>query len=276
MFGWNIWAPSSVTGTMIEIPARAPGLAANLWIHVGLNTTDWVDLSSLGTVEANWNRTTLFATVGVEPGDIPVASVGCIGLAGIQRQEQGIFDSDTWGLALDSLAPSSPGSLEFVGDLATAGLSWPGGIWFLADILVLRASLIPPVPVPYGTYPPPSHHWKWLEEYVSLVRDLRNLTRDQLILLRRLNTELGEALASDEPWKLEGAGEGGSLPTPIVKPARVSLKITGQAAAGSAPRTPQRPSLPEGTQAPAGAESKEAARPASRPRKRKMGKPPQG
>ena len=40
MFGWNVWTTVETMGTSIQIPARAPGLPANLWIHYAFNQTD--------------------------------------------------------------------------------------------------------------------------------------------------------------------------------------------------------------------------------------------
>jgi hypothetical protein len=166
------------------------------------------------------------ALLAVEPGDISVASLCLVGLAGIHREKQGIFDSNIWGTALNSLSPVAPGALEFAGDFATAGKSWPGGVWMLADVLVLRPSLIQPVPVPYGTYPPPSHHWIWpFQKYVELIQNIQHLTSDQLKLLRRLNLEMQDLLASDDLQNTEGPLR------PTIKPAKVSLRIASSATA---------------------------------------------
>lgn len=220
--------PPSATGTMIEIPARAPGLAANLWLHIGMNATNWEGFPSQGVSQRSWSRSTLYATIGVEPGDIPVASTCCVGLSGMHREEQGIFDSDTWGLALDSMTPMAPGALEFAGDLATAGKAWPGGIWLLADVMVLRPSLIPPVPVPYGTYPSKSHRWNWpFEKYVELIKKFRYLTNEEMKLLRRLNTELQDVLTSGELEKVAAVSNPESFhQQPTIKRANVSFKIS--------------------------------------------------
>jgi hypothetical protein len=226
MFGWDIWVPPSTAGTSIEIPARAPGSPANLWIHFAMNATEWSGFPSEGVSQGDWSRSTIMAEVFVEPGDIPVASVCCIGLAGIHREQQGIFDSSTWGAALDSMAPVAPGALQFSGGFATAGKSWPGGIWLLADVLVLRPSLIPPVPLPYGTYPPPSPHWIWpFQKYVQLIGNIQHLTSDQLTLLRRLNLELQDLLASYDLRKTEASQR------PVTRPAKLSLKIATPASA---------------------------------------------
>lgn len=222
--GWTIWVPpatmSATTGTSIEIPVRAPGLPANLWIHFAVDQTDWGGFPSEGVSQGDWTRSTIIGEVPLESGDIPVASLGCIGLAGIRRETQGIFDSSVWGVALDSFAPTSPGALSFSGDFARAGKSWPGGIWLLADVLVLRPSLIPPVPIPYGTYPPPSHHWNWqVEKYINLVRNIQHLTSDQMMLLRRLNIELQELLVSDDSEKTDVSQR------PKIKAAKLSLRM---------------------------------------------------
>ena len=121
MFGWNVWTTVETMGTSIQIPARAPGLPANLWIHYAFNQTDWSDFPSNGELRSDWSRTTVMGGVGVEPGDIPVASLCCLGIAGIQRETQGIFDTDDWGVAFDTFAPSAPASLQFVGEMATSG-----------------------------------------------------------------------------------------------------------------------------------------------------------
>lgn len=218
--GFNIWIPPANTGTMIEIPVRAPGLPANLWIHIAANETDWNGFPSEGVSEGDWKRATIMAEVTLEPGDTPVASLGCIGLAGIHRETQDIFDSSVWGLALDSFSPLGKASLTFSGDFATAGKSWPGGIWFLADILALRPSQIQPIPAPYGSYPTPSQMKFPFGQYLQLVRTIRQLTKDQMMLLRRLNGELQEVLASSDPQKTD-VSEGIK-----VKRANLSFKMT--------------------------------------------------
>ena len=204
-------------GTSIQIPARAPGLPANLWIHYAFNQTDWSDFPSNGKSRSDWSRTTVMGGVGVEPGDIPVASLCCLGIAGIQRETQGIFDTDDWGVAFDTFAPSAPASLQFVGEMATSGKCWPGGIWVAADVLVLRPSLIPAVPVPYGTYPAPSSRLKWgFEAYIALVRKFPHLTGDERKQLRQMNIELEELLDADDHQSLAELREADSQARKII------------------------------------------------------------
>ena len=263
MFGWNVWTTVETMGTSIQIPARAPGLPANLWIHYAFNQTDWSDFPSNGELRSDWSRTTVMGGVGVEPGDIPVASLCCLGIAGIQRETQGIFDTDDWGVAFDTFAPSAPASLQFVGEMATSGKCWPGGIWVAADVLVLRPSLIPAVPVPYGTYPAPSSRLKWgFEAYIALVRKFPHLTGDERKQLRQMNIELEELLDADDHQSLA------ELEKPTVKPAKLSLQIipTGSLAGrtASAIGTPPSAKAPQ----PKAAEKKEPA-PAPKPRPRR-------
>jgi hypothetical protein len=227
-FGWNIWLPSSAVGTTLEIPARAPGLPANLWIHVAVDTTNWGGFPQ-GTANSDWKRSIVTVELNVEPGDTPVASVCCMGLAGVRREEQGLFDSDDWGVALDSLGPAGPAALSFFGDFAVAGKSWAGGIWVLADILVLRPSLIPPVPLPYGTYSQSSNPFTWHpDKYVHLVKNIKGLTNDQMTELRRLNGELQSLLDARESQKTD-------LARPSIKTTSVSLKVMKSDNAGSGP-----------------------------------------
>jgi hypothetical protein len=263
MFGWNVWTTVETMGTSIQIPARAPGLPANLWIHYAFNQTDWGGFPSNGESRSDWSRTTIMGGVGVEPGDIPVASLCCLGIAGIQRETQGIFDTDDWGVAFDTFAPSAPASLQFVGEMATSGKCWPGGIWVAVDVLVLRPSLIPAVPVPYGTYPAPSNRLKWpFETYIALVRNFPRLTGDERKQLRRMNIELEELMDADDQALAEPEKT-------AVKLAKLSLQIipTANLADRTAPAigTPPSANAPQ----PKAAEKKEPARPAPKPRPRR-------
>ena len=220
-------------GTSIQIPARAPGLPANLWIYYAFNQTDWSDFPSNGELRSDWSRTTVMGGVGVEPGDIPVASLCCLGIAGIQRETQGIFDTDDWGVAFDTFAPSAPASLQFVGEMATSGKCWPGGIWVAADVLVLRPSLISAVPVPDGTYPAPSSRLKWgFEAYIALVRKFPHLTGDERKQLRQMNIELEELLDADDHQSLA------ELEKPTVKPENYRCRSYPREALPAGPRQP--------------------------------------
>jgi hypothetical protein len=261
MAGWNIYQ-SETTGQSIEIPARAPGSPANLWIHFAFNATNWSGAPT-DPQSSDWRRQQLVAILNLEPGDIPIAGLGCVGVAGIQRDTQGLFNTDDWGVAFDTFAPAAPGSVEFVGDMAVLGKCWPFGIWLAVDLLVLRPSLIPPVPIPYGTYPTRKIRWDWpVQTYIGLVSNIAHLTGDQRKELRRMNRELEELLAADEPSLVEPD-------KPVVKRAKLSLQMipTGNLARWTAPAI----GIPSSATAsePKAAEKKKPATPARKPRPRR-------
>jgi hypothetical protein len=144
----NIYVSEAV-GQSIEIPVRAPGFPANLRIHFAFNATNWSGAPT-GPVDSDWRRQTLTAPLALEPGDGPIASLGCVGVAGIQRDTQGLGNTDNWGVAFDTFAATPPALLQFAGDMAVLGHCWPYDLWLSFDVLVLRPSLIPPVPIPYA------------------------------------------------------------------------------------------------------------------------------
>jgi hypothetical protein len=128
---------------------------------------------------------------------------------------------------------------------------------------VLRPSLIPAVPVPYGTYPAPSNRLKWgFEEYIALVRRFPHLTSDQRKDLRRMNIELEELLDADDQLLAESE-------KPAVKPAKLSLQIipTANLAGRTAPAIGKPPSA--NAPQPMAVEKQQPAKPAPKPRARR-------
>jgi hypothetical protein len=261
MVDWYI-DESEATGQSIEIPARAPGSPANLWIHFAFNSTNWSGAPT-APQPSDWRRQQLTGILNLEPGDIPITSLGCVGVAGIQRDTQGLGNTDNWGVAFDTFAATPPGLLHFAGDMAVLGHCWPYNLWLSFDVLVLRPSLIPPVPIPYGTYPTRKSRWDWpVQTYIGLVSNIAHLTGDQRKELRRMNRELEELLDADEPPFVEPD-------KPVVKRAKLSLQMipTGNLARRTAPAI----GIPSSatTSQPKAAEKKRPATPARKPRPRR-------
>lgn len=257
----NIFVSEAI-GQSIEVPVRAPGSPANLWIHFAFNATNWSG-APIGPVESDWRRQTLMAPLALEPGDVPIASLGCVGVAGIQRDTQGLGNTDDWGVAFDTFAATPPALLEFFGDMAVLGHCWPYGLWVSFDVLVLRPSLIPAVPVPYGTYPAPSNRFKWsFETYINLVRKFPRLTGDERKQLRQMTIELEDLLDADERSVAEPE-------KPAIKPAKLTLQIipTANLAGRTQPAIGTPPSASEPR--PRAAEKKQPAKPPPKPRPRR-------
>jgi hypothetical protein len=249
-------------GQSIEIPIRAPGSPANLWIHYAFNSVNWSGAPT-GPQSSDWRRQSLTAPLAVEPGDVPIASLGCVGVAGIQRDTQGLGNTDNWGVAFDTFAATPPALLQFAGDMAVLGHCWPYNLWLSFDVLVLRPSLIPAVPIPYGTYPTRKIRWDWpFQTYIGLVSNIAHLTGDQIKQLRRMNIELQELLDADDTSLAEPE-------KPTVKRAKMSLRMipTADLAGRTPPAIGPQPSA--NAPQPKAAEIKKPATPPRKPRPRR-------
>lgn len=174
---------SSLPISSVEIPVRSPTLPINLWIRTSWIGADWSDFPS-DTRNANWRGmpTTIYQQISA--GDTVLAGQATVSVAAVKREEQGIFDTDDWGVAFDELAPlaqpvEGPGIVQFLGHGAILGKSWPTGVAITTDLLVLRSSLIPAKAPPYG------HRAKTIE-ISDVIRDHPNVTES----LRQLNADL--------------------------------------------------------------------------------------
>jgi len=241
----GVWSPSQpvIAGWKLEVPARAPGLAANLWVHFAGNTSDSAGFPPVLS-DAEWHRGPLYAYVPVAPNDTVLAGLASVAIAGAKREETGLFNSDDWGLAVESLAPLQtpivgPTTAVFVGQMATLGNCWPVGLWLVADLLVLRSSIVPAVPPVHGTYPKVPGYMRPFGSLRDLAGQLVHLANQQSDVLRKLVTEIEAGVRIEE-----GARSGATqLPSvsntsaPVAQPTTVRLSLgprLSQRAASSA------------------------------------------
>jgi hypothetical protein len=156
-----IWQPdnAAVEGWMIEVPVRSPNLPVNLWVHWSGLATNWAGFPPVLT-DGDWHRVFGILTVPVPDGDTVLAGQGSLSIASAHREETSLFNTDDWGMALDSVGVL-PSPVQGVGNVllptsfAVLGNCWPVAVALNVDLLVLRTSLIPATAQPYGQRPKP-------------------------------------------------------------------------------------------------------------------------
>ena len=157
----QVWAPdSNARDVLLEIPIRTPHSPANLWIHWSGLAADWAGFPP-DVKTGDWHRAPGIVTVPVHAGDKVIAGQASVAISAAHREEQGLLRTDDWGMAIDSVVPISghvegPGTVVFAASFATLGNCWPVGVTLTIDLLVLRSSLLPITPPPYGDPPKPT------------------------------------------------------------------------------------------------------------------------
>jgi hypothetical protein len=154
---FNIWTPDDSQAAPLEIPIRTPHSPANLWVHWSGLCADWAGFPPTAK-NGDWHRGPGLITAVVNAGDKVLAGQASLGLSSAHREEQGLFDTDDWGMAIDSVVPltgtiEGPGAVSFAVSFATLGNCWPVGVALTVDLLILRSSLVPATPAPYGEPP---------------------------------------------------------------------------------------------------------------------------
>jgi hypothetical protein len=201
-----VWYPDPhpIDGWMTEVPIRSASLPANLWVHWSGICKDWEGFPQ-GTQNGDWHSAGGILTGAVAAGDTVVAGQASLSLAGAHREEQGLFDTDDWGMALDSVGRLAvpivgPASAVFGIALRTRGLCWPVAVAATIDLLVLREALIPATPTPYGQRPPPRRivGRDKLVLHDAYTRELEGLS-DRTKVLKQLLKELDDEPAVAAP-----------------------------------------------------------------------------
>jgi hypothetical protein len=194
-------------GWLLEVPIRASGLPVNLWVHWSGLTANWPPYFFGGTQNSDWDRETTTVMAPIAEGDVAVAGQATLGLSAVRREEQGFLDTDDWGVScIDSLDPLQapvvgPNWAVFSWRMAHRGKAFPGGISGTIDLLVLRKSLIPAVPLVHGA--PPRVHPQMSASTIKktdAVNDTRAALRRQLFeLLAAIETDTAQEFAKSYP-----------------------------------------------------------------------------
>ncbi len=258
-----IWQPDSnaVDGWVIEVPVRSPTLPVNLWIHWSGISADWSGFPPVLT-DGHWHDLPGILTAPVSAGDKVLAGQGSMSIASAHREETSIGNTDDWGMALDSVgfltAPvEGPGTVALPVRIATLGNCFPVAVAITVDLLVLRTSLIPATPAPYGQRPKPN-------PFAGLVKDRIKDAVIQLARVSQLAGEMKELLSHLEQTSGAPLKPIDEVTPPLGLPRRMQV---GLSAAFPTPGETERSvarSVPKGP----------AQEPKSPPRKRKGKSPP--
>jgi hypothetical protein len=240
--GW-LPDPKTVAGGYLEIPVRAPGLPANLWVHWARNIDYWAGFPPSLT-SGDWHRFPVPMIAPVSTGDTVLAGQASVAISIAHREETGpLGRTDNWGMAVDSVAPLTspvvgPAWVIFPASFAYLGNCWPAGIWLNIDLLVLRESLIPPVPPPYGT----PRRLGRAGQLAHLEADLSQLAH-RLATLRERTDEL--EVAVDIESRSPGARlQSATFGTSSVLPKPPFIQLTRTALPQPPPTTTQPPAPP--------------------------------
>jgi hypothetical protein len=199
----NIWSPDPlpVVGWMIEVPIRTPDLPANLWVHWSGISKDWRGFPP-DIKNGDWHNASGVLVAPVAAGDSVLAGQACMGIAAAHREEQGLFDTDDWGMAVNGVGslPSrvdGPGNVILPVSFATLGNCWPVALALVIDLLVLRPSSVPLNPVPYGQRPKRESWRDKIAQRTKFIDQLKS-DSDRAKVLQQLLAELNEAASVEE------------------------------------------------------------------------------
>jgi hypothetical protein len=243
--GMNIWTPDpkTVAGWLIEIPVRTPNLPANLWVHWSGMSFDWGGFPPV-MHNGDWHDASGFALTSVPAGDSVLAGQANIGVAAAHREEQGLFDTDDWGMAMDAVAPlagrvDGPGGVVFPFTMRTLGNCWPVGLTLTIDLLVLRTSLIPETPPPYGQRPKPSHWHDKILQRAKYADELKGLS-DRAKTLQHMIADLDAALEQPSAFGVPRRSNVG-LSLTLTSPPRPVWREPKPASVEPPPKPPRKP-----------------------------------
>ena len=212
--------PTAVEGWWVETPIRAQGSPANLWVHIAGLSTDWAGFPTNASDE--WRTFPGIVTVDIPAGDTVLAGQGSLGISGAHRQRQDLLDTDDWGMALDNVASlrgrfDGPGTLALQAQFRTLGACWPVGVAVTVDLLVLRPSLIPATPLPYGQRPPRNRLLDQVAKQRAYMEELASLSARTKVLKSLLREGLRDEGAAvfdkppREPVPSRGLGRGATV-----------------------------------------------------------------
>lgn len=253
-----IWQPdsNSVDGWVIEVPVRSPDLPINLWIHWSGLSADWSGFPPVQT-DGHWHDLPGILTAPVSAGDKVLAGQGSMSIASAHREETSIGNTDDWGMAIDSVgwltAPvEGPGTVILPIRIATLGNCFPVAVALTVDLLVLRTSLIPATPLPYGQRPKPDPFAGLFKDRIKDVITSKSLSR----LAGQMKDVLSELEQTSEALLRASLPD----PRPLGMPYRMQVGLSVSSAAPvQAERSVTKDPAPE---------------PKSPPRKRKKKSPP--
>ena len=202
----NFWVPDSTTidGWMIETPIRSPDLPVNLWVHWSGISKDWGGFPPALT-DGDWHDGSGVLVAPVPAGDTVLAAQGAVGLASAHREETLPGNTDDWGMAVDSVgrlpAPVvGQTSLVLALSLRSLGNCWPVALALTVDMLVLRESLVPQTPLPYGQRPKPGRGLTdRITQRDAYLEELRSVSERRKVLKHLLKALDREALDGPPP-----------------------------------------------------------------------------
>jgi hypothetical protein len=160
-FSLSLWSPDA-NPPMLEIPVRAPGLPVNLWLHqefIVENFSEWQNFLDSDHNASFKREVDPIIVAPLAVGDTALVGQATVSLAQIRRVEQGVFDTDDWGVSMaDWVMPLAapvvgPATPVFHCQAVSRGKSLAVGATITVDLLVVRASLLRAPP----TDPGPGH-----------------------------------------------------------------------------------------------------------------------
>jgi hypothetical protein len=234
----NFWVPDSTTidGWMIETPIRSPDLPVNLWVHWSGISKDWGGFPPALT-DGDWHDGSGVLVAPVALGDTVLAAQGAVGLAAAHREETSLFNTDNWGMAVDSVgrlqAPVvGQSSVVLALSLRTLGNCWPVALALTVDMLVLREALVPQTPLPYGQRPKPGRSLRdRIVQRETYLEELRSVSERRKVLKRLLKTLDQEAVEGPPP----------QLGLPRRATMGLTMSLTAPLAPARRPPEPQKP-----------------------------------
>jgi hypothetical protein len=234
------WFPTNVVGFVLEIPIRGVGIPANLWVHWAGNCTFPGGFPPLLT-DSDWHPMDSYVITAVADTDVVLAGQASVELSWAHREETSAFNTDNWGMAFDSL-PANAG-VVFPLSVSTRGNCFPIGAAARVDLLVMRPSLIPPVPPPYGTYPNKSKPSRPSQQLAGPLADLPGGAGDHTggrSVLRSVGIQAspGALTAAGAGWVEESLAQGAA---PVSAPRIVPGVIGFRGSSGLSPKQTQPP-----------------------------------
>ena len=241
-----LWAPDAnpIEGWLIETPIRSATTPANLWVHWAGIAKNWGGFPPVLT-DGDWHDASGYLMASVPLGDVVLRAQGAMGLAGAQREIATLFNTDDWGMAVDSVqAVNGPivgneGVLLPV-SMRTLGRCWPTALTLTIDMLVLREALIPQTPLPYGERPKPRMRFSdRLKERDGVIASLLSLSSQKAALKTRLKALDQEIAAEPDPPSSPPPNLSPSLPRRATM--GLSLSMTPPAPSPCAPPPDEKP-----------------------------------